>query len=173
MPKHKHDAVTGQIKEWLDDGVIERCPMASPWNMGVVVVAKATEPGAPLKYRVCIDPRPVNAVTPNDPHPLPYILDHLDDACGAEVFSSLDLKGSFHQVLVFPGHQDILSFTWQSIQYRFKRGPFGVKALAGQFQRVMSAILGDLPYVRVYIDDIIIFSNSISEHVAHVSVVLK
>ncbi|OBQ33349.1 MAG: hypothetical protein AN485_18965 [Anabaena sp. MDT14b] len=173
MPKHKHDAVTSQIKEWLDDGVIERCPMASPWNMGLVVVAKTTDPGAPLKYRVCIDPRPVNAVTPNDPHPLPYILDYLDDACGAEVFSSLDLKGSFHQFLVFPGHQDILSFTWQSIQYRFKRGPFGLKALAGQFQRVMYAILGDLPYVRVYIDDIIIFSNSVSEHVAHVSVVLK
>ncbi len=59
-PKHKHDAVTGQIKEWLDDGVIEKCPMASPWNMGLVVVAKATEPRAPLKYRVCIAPRPVN-----------------------------------------------------------------------------------------------------------------
>ncbi len=125
------------------------------------------------EYRVCVDPRPVNAVTPNDPHPLPYIFDYLDDACGAEVFSFLDLKGSFHQFLVFPGHQDILSFTWQSIQYRFKRGPLGLKALAGQFQRVISAITGDLPYVRVYIDGIIIFSSSVSEHVAHVSVVLK
>jgi hypothetical protein len=92
MPKHKHDAVTSQFREWLDDGVTENCPMASPWNMGLVVVAKASEPGAPLKNRVFIDPRPVNAVTPNDPHPLSYILDYLDDACGAEVFSSLDLK---------------------------------------------------------------------------------
>jgi hypothetical protein len=36
-------------------------------------------------------------LTPDDPHPLPHILEYLDDACGAVVFTSLDLKGSFHQ----------------------------------------------------------------------------
>jgi hypothetical protein len=65
-----------------------------------------------------------------------------------------------------------LAFTWNNKQYQFKRGPFGLKALAGQFQRVMSSILGDLPYVRVYIDDIIVFSNSITEHILHVTEVL-
>ncbi len=89
------------------------------------------------------------------------------------VFSSLDLKGSFHQFEVFSAHRDYLYFTWDLVQYRFRRGPFGLKALAGQFQRVMSDILGDLPYVRVYIDDIIVFSSSIAEHTAHLAEVLR
>ncbi len=84
------------MSEWLRDGIIEKCPWASDWNLNLVVVKKASEPGSPPKFRVCIDPRPTNAVTPDDLHPLPHILDYLDDACGAQVFSSLDLKGSFH-----------------------------------------------------------------------------
>jgi transposase InsO family protein len=173
LPKFKHDAVDSQVEEWLRDGIIEKCPRSSPWNMQLVVVTKATEPGSPQKFRVCIDPRAVNALTPDDPHPLPHILEYLDDACGAVVFTSLDLKGSFHQFNVEPAHRHILAFTWGSIQYQFRRGPFGLKALAGQFQRVMSAILGDLPYVRVYIDDIIIFSNDIIEHMRHVAEVIR
>ena len=88
-------------------------------------------------------------------------------------FTSLDLKGSFHQFDVYDPHRDILAFTWRQTQYRFRRGPFGLKALAGQFQRVMSDIFSDLQYVRVYIDDIIIFSNSVEEHHAHLLEVMS
>jgi hypothetical protein len=51
--------------------------------MVLVVVLKATDSGQPQKFRICIDPRTVIRVTPNDLHPLPHILDCLDDACGA------------------------------------------------------------------------------------------
>ncbi len=122
---------------------------------------------------MCTDPRPIKRVTPNYPHPLPHILDYLDDACGASVFSSLDIRGSFHQFEVFPAHRDFLAFTWASVQHRFGRGPFGQKALTGQFQRAMSDILGNLPYVRVYIDDIFVFSNSLAEHTVHLTEVLQ
>jgi hypothetical protein len=37
----------------------------------------------------------------------------------------------------------------------------------------MSDILGDLPYVRVYIDDFIVFSNSSAEHTMHLTEVLQ
>jgi hypothetical protein len=174
LPRHKHEPVMKQVNEWLRDGVIEECPMPSSWNMNLVVVAKAaTSPDDPPKFRVCIDPRPINNLTPNDEHPLPHILDYLDEACGARVFTSLDLKGSFHQFAVRTEHKRLLAFTWNCKQYQFRRGPFGLKALAGQFQRVMSSILGDLHFVRVYIDDIIIISESRTEHMVHVAEVLK
>jgi hypothetical protein len=108
-------------------------PWASEWNLNLVVVKKPSPANSAPKFRVCIDPRPNNAVTPDDLHPLPHILDYLEDACGAAVFSSLDLKGSFHQFEEFSGHRDYLCFTWDLVQYRFCRGPFGLKALAGQF----------------------------------------
>ena len=169
----KHKAITSQVDEWVKVGIIERCPHGSPWNMGLVVVKKATPEGKPQKFRICIDPRAINKVTPDDLHPLPQILDYLDDACGAKVFSSLYLKGSFHQFSVRKEHRKFLAFTWKGVQYQFMRGPFGLKALAGQFQRVMTAILGDLPYVRVYIDDIIVFSDDVEEHEAHLCEVLR
>ena len=103
--KEKHAAIDSQVEEWLTDKVIEPCVPESPWNMGLVMVKKHTPEGQPQKYRVCIDPRPANKVTPNYLHPLPQILDYLDDACGAKVFSSLDLKGSFHQFVVEPSHR--------------------------------------------------------------------
>ena len=74
-----------QADEWVRDGIIEKCEHKSLWNLNLVVVKKATEPGAPPKYRVCLDPRKMNAATPNDRHPLAHILDYLDEACGSKV----------------------------------------------------------------------------------------
>ncbi len=79
------------------------------------------------------------------------------------MFSSLDLKGSSHKFKVLSTHHDSLCCTWELVQYRFRRGPFGLKALSGQLQRVTSDLLGDFPCVRVYIDDEIVCSNSLAE----------
>jgi hypothetical protein len=96
----------------------------------------------------------------------------MDDACCVKVFSSLVVEGSFHQFDVHGPHRNYLAVTWNQTQYRFQRGPFGLKALAGQLQRVMSDILGDLSFVRVYMNDIIIFSTFIEEHTSHLMIVL-
>ncbi|OBQ31770.1 MAG: hypothetical protein AN485_23215, partial [Anabaena sp. MDT14b] len=61
LPRDRHEAVAAQVSEWLRDGIIEKCPWASDWNLNLVVVKKASEPGSPPKFRVCIDPRPINA----------------------------------------------------------------------------------------------------------------
>ena len=63
-------------------------------------------------------------------------------------------------------------FTWNSVQYQFRRGPFGLRALEGQFRRVMSSIFGDWPCVRVCIDDVIVFSSSTDDHSEHLTEVL-
>ena len=173
VDQHKTQAVTDQVAAWLADGVIERCRAASPWNSAMVVVPKKDSKGVVTGMRVCIDPRHINALTPDDQHPLPNIMEYLDDASGAAVISTLDLRTSFHQFNVLAEHRDILAFTWAGIQYRFRRGPFGLKALAGQFQRVMHSIFSDLPYVRVYIDDLAVFSADVQEHADHLAEVIR
>ncbi|OBQ31931.1 MAG: hypothetical protein AN485_22840, partial [Anabaena sp. MDT14b] len=145
IEQYKNEAVTAQVTEWLNDGVIERCRVASPWNSALVVVPKKDHNGVVTGMRVCIDPRHINDLTPDDQHPLPHIMEYLDDASGAAVMSKLDLRASFHQFEVLEQHRQFLAFTWDNVQYRFRRGPFGLKSLAGQFQRVMSAIFADLP----------------------------
>lgn len=58
-------------------------------------------------------------------------------------------------------------------QYMFKRAPFGLKPLSSLFQRGMTRILGDLPFVSMFIDDIVIYSKSYEEHIDHVKSVIE
>lgn len=58
-------------------------------------------------------------------------------------------------------------------QYMFKKAPFGLKPLSSLFQCGMNRILGDLPFVCNFIDDIVIFSRSRKEHAEHVKTVIK
>src|SRR4051812_47035404 len=55
----------------------------------------------------------------------------------------------------------------------FKKAPFGLKPLSSLFQRGMSRILGDLPFVLNFIDDIVIFSKNREEHAEHVRTVIE
>jgi hypothetical protein len=57
-------------------------------------------------------------------------------------------------------------------QYMFARAPFGLNPMTSIFQRGVSLILGDLPFVAVYVDDIVIFSDTAEEHRVHVQTVL-
>ena len=59
-----------------------------------------------------------------------------------------------------------------NIQYMFARAPFGLKPMTSIFQRGMAQLLGDLHFVSVYVDDIVIFSNTVEEHEEHVRVVI-
>ena len=58
-------------------------------------------------------------------------------------------------------------------KYEFIRLPFGMRNALFEFQRVIYDLLGDLPYVFCYVDDITIGSNSFDEHIEHVKIVLK
>ena len=79
------------------------------------------------------------------------------------MLSSLDLTGSFHRFEVLSTHRAFLCCSWERVRYRFRRGPFGLEALAGEFQRVISDLWGNLPGVRVYMNDDIVFADSLAE----------
>jgi hypothetical protein len=83
IEQYKNQAVTEQVTEWVNDGVIERCRVASPWNSALVVVPKKDNDGVVTGMRVCIDPRHINDLTPDDQHPLPHIMEYLEDAFSA------------------------------------------------------------------------------------------
>ncbi len=75
-----------------------------------MVVPKEDSEGVVTGMRVCLDPRHINALTPDDQHPLPSTMEYLDNACGAAFISKLDLRASFHQFAVLEDHRDILAF---------------------------------------------------------------
>ena len=169
VPQTLEAKVSDVITQWLRDDVIESAPAGTRWNSPLVVVSKHN--GDP---RVCIDPRPLNALLENgDNFPLPVVTDIIDRMAGAKIFSALDLKSGFHQFTIRSQDRHKLAFSWAGTQYVFVSAPFGLKHLSSAFQRVLSDIFAPYPFVAVYVDNIYIFSVTVQEHIWHIIKVIE
>lgn len=118
------------------------------------------------KWRLVIDYRKLNEKTVDDKYPLPNITDILDKLGRCQYFSTLDLASGFHQIEVHPRDTSKTAFTVEHGLYEFVRMPFGLKNAPATFQRVMDHVLRGLigTCCLVYMDDIIVFSTSLQEH---------
>ncbi len=172
IPHAQESIVSEQVKKWLDAGIIVRNTRISPWNSALLVAPKKDSSGNIKGWRVCIDPRHINQLLPDANYPLPLIREILEDLSDAIIYSKIDLKQGFNQLRVRPMDQIKTSFTWQRIQYMFVGAPFGFKNIPSTFQLTISSVFAGLPYVRVYVDDIVIFSTSATVHISNVKEVL-
>ena len=124
-------------------------------------------------YRICIDYRKLNAVTIKDRNPLPNPNMIFDKLAGCRFFSKLDLRWAYYQVQV--ADEDVHKTTFRSPLGSFASRvmSMGLTNAAPTFQRLMDSILGDLDFVSCYLDDVLIYSRSVEEHLSHVSRVLE
>ena len=158
-PIHLREAAEEEVKKMLKDDVIE--PSNSPWASPVVLVKKKD---GSLRY--CIDYRKLNAVTIKDSYPLPRIDDSLDTLRNAKYFTTLDLASGYWQIELSDDAKEKSAFCTTSGLYQFRVMPFGLTNAPATFQRLMERVLAGLQWkiCLVYIDDIIIFSSSIEDH---------
>lgn len=153
--------------------MITLAPVGNVHNNTLTLAAKKDDKGNKTLWRVCLDPRPLNKELPDDNFPLPLVSDILARLAGHSIFSTLDLTQAYHRLPVHETDQPLTAFMHQGKQYMFKKAPFGLKPLSSLFQRGMSRILGDLPFVLNFVDDVVIFSRSREEHAAHVRTVIN
>ena len=151
----------------LEIEIIE--PSKSPWSSPVILVKKRDG-----STRFCIDFRKVNDLTKKDAHPLPRIDDTLDTLGEAQWFSTLDLASGYWQVGVDPADREKTAFATPDGLYQFRVMPFGLCNAPGTFQRLMEHVLRGLHWCTclVYLDDIIIFSKTIQDHLTRLAEVL-
>jgi transposase InsO family protein len=173
IPHHLESIVTAQVHTWLEDGVIVPSKLNSPWNSAVLVAPKKDISGNTTGWRVCIDPRHINLLLPAANFPLPLIREVLEQLGNAVVYSKIDLRQGFHQLLVKKEDRIKTTFTWKNKQYHFVGAPFGFKNVPSSFQMVMTGLFNDLNFVKVYVDDIVIFSNDFKSHLSHIKRVLE
>ena len=103
-----------------------------------------------------------------DSHSLPRIDDSLDFLNGACIFTSLDLKAGYWQVMMDEDSIPLTAFSAGPLGfYECVRMPFGLCNAPATFQRLMESCLGDLHlnWCIIYLDDIIIFSKTPEEHI--------
>ncbi|GBG85477.1 hypothetical protein CBR_g40118 [Chara braunii] len=124
---------------------------------------------------MCIDYRDLNAITVKNREPLPRIDDLLDRVQGCRYFSKIDLTSGYHQIAIRPEDQHKTAFHTRYGLYEFVVMPFGLCNAPGTFQHAMNRIFHDYldKFVIVYLDDILIFSKTVEEHVAHLDKVLS
>jgi len=147
-------------------GVIR--PSCSPCKSPVVLIPKKN---GELKFSV--DYRRLNRKTVKDGFPLPLIQDIFDRLKGSRYFSSLDEKAGFWQLEMDEASISKSSFVTSDGQWEFTVLPFGVVNGPSAFSRMMYMCMGDLNFVEIYLDDILIHSATLSDHYKHVEIVFK
>ena len=152
----------------LKEDVIE--PASSEWASPVVLVPK---PDGSMRF--CVDYRRLNALTIRDSYPLPRMDECIDSLGDAQLFSTLDCNSGYWQIPVEPSDRDKTTFTSHEGTFRYTRMPFGLTNAPATFQRVVNMTLAGLTWKTclVYLDDIIIFSQTLEEHLHHLDEVLK
>lgn len=167
---HK-DEVRLQIEKMLDQGIIR--PSISPWSSPIWIVPKKLDASGQKKWRLVIDYRKLNQKTISDRYPIPNITEILDKLGRSVYFSTLDLASGFHQIEVDQRDVQKTAFSVDNGHYEFVRMPFGLKNAPSTFQRVMDNILREHIGVRclVYMDDIIVFSTSLQEHLTNLKLI--
>ena len=151
----------------LDAGVIR--PSNSPWCNAVVLVRKKDR-----SLRFCIDFRRLNTLIVKDSHPLPHICETLESLAGTAHYSTIDMNSGFWQVPMDEEFKQYTAFTLGSMGlYECKSMPFGLCNAPPTFQRLMLNCLGELnlTYCLIYLDDVIIFSQTEEEHLERMCVV--
>jgi hypothetical protein len=93
MPPKELAELKNQLQELLDKGYI--CPSSSPWGCPTLFVKKKDG-----SLRLCVDYRPLNAVTIKNKYPLPQFDVLFDQLAGPKVFSKIDLRSGYHQIKI-------------------------------------------------------------------------
>jgi hypothetical protein len=173
IPFELRQVVAETVESWLQKGIIVEAPVGCSWNSPLLVVSKKDLEGKPTKHRVCLDPRPINDLLPDDRFPIPLIDEMLERTSGSSIFSSIDLVNSYHQFPLATDDCQKTSFSALGRQFMFVGAPFGIKTLTSTFQRVMHSLFKDKPFVMVYVDDLLIHSSSLEQHIEHISEVIE
>jgi hypothetical protein len=124
--------------------------------------------------RILTDFRGLNNCIIRTPFPLPKISDLLQRLTGFRYASAIDLSMDYYHIPLDEYSAKLCTTILPWGKYHYKRLPMGIKNIPDIFQAVINDLLGDLDYVQVYLDDILITSGgSFQDHLKKLKVVFQ
>lgn len=175
IAKEVFEQLQKEVLQMQEDGVIEE--VSHPESQCLTFVPVLKSKGATVEenvYRFCINPSVFN-----DNIQEPYyamnqsINDLLHRIIKGRFITHLDLKSAFHSCPVAEESRKYLVFRFGSRFFRFLRTPFGLADLPAHFSQLINAIMTGLEGVVFYIDDIVVVSDTMEEHIERVSEVIR
>lgn len=157
------------VANLLEQGIIRESD--SPYTSRVVLTKKKNN-----SYRMCVNYKPLNRIVERNHFPMPVIDDQIMKLQGKRYFTCLDLKNGFYHVELTEESKKYTSFVTNSGQYEFNRLPFGYANSPAVFVKFINKVLD--PFIRdgrivVFIDDMLIASVDIQEHLRTLKDVLQ
>ncbi|GBG74655.1 hypothetical protein CBR_g19063 [Chara braunii] len=168
MSEEELSVLRAQLDDLLQKGWIR--PSSSPYGGPVLFVRKKNK-----DLRLCIDYRKLNAQTVMNADPLPRIDDLLERLGGAKFFSNLDLKLGYHQLKIRLEDLYKTAFKTRCGHFEWLVMPFGLTNAPTTFQAAMTTEFRPMldRFILIYLNDILVYSRSLDEHVEHLRTVLE
>lgn len=168
MARDQARVVRDYIEEMLGKGFIR--PSTSQFASPVLCVSK---PGGGI--RVCVDYRALNELTVKNRNTPPLIQETLSRISGSTVFSKFDVIAAFNEIRVREGDEHKTAFLTRYGLYEYLVMPFGLCNAPATFQSYINSVLRPFldTFCTAYLDDVLVYSSSRTEHVKHVNLVLE
>ncbi|XP_069973541.1 uncharacterized protein [Penaeus vannamei] len=158
MSPYKAKIMEEEVSFLLKNGLAELSE--SEWASPCALVPKSKG------WRMVTDYRRINELTKGDCYPLPRILDIIDAIGESKFITVIDLLKGYYQVPLSPEAKQITAFVTPNGLYNYCVLPFGLKNAPSSFQWLTGSIIRDLKGVKVYIDDLVVYSRNWEDHVA-------
>ncbi|KAL0151722.1 hypothetical protein M9458_052948 [Cirrhinus mrigala] len=155
----KRSVMKDEVDYLLKNNLAE--PSYSPWSSPCLLVPKPDG-----TYRFCTDYRKVNSVTVPDSYPLPRMEDCIDNLGSAKFVTKLDLLKGYWQVPLTARAAEISAFVTSDNFLQYRVMAFGLRNAPATFQRLVNIVLSGVQNCNAYLDDLVIYSSSWSEHLA-------
>lgn len=168
IPLALREKLKDELENLCKRDIIEKVDKPSSWVSNIVIVEKPNK-----SLRICINPRELNMAIKDNFYEIPTFEQIKINLVNKKLFSVFDLKEGFWQIGLDDKSKELCSFSTPFGCYRFKRLPFGIKIAPEAFQKLNEENFGDIPNVKIYIDDILISAENEQDHDMTVDLVMK